>query len=76
MFTAIQFKKLMDVQPFKPFRVHMSDGNVYEVPNHDAAFVKRNAIQIGLDLDSEGLASRFVDCAIIHVTRIEELQAA
>ena len=38
--------------------------------------VKRNAIEIGLDADPDGLAERFVECAIIHITRIEDLVAA
>jgi hypothetical protein len=29
-----------------------------------------------LDTDPNGLAERFVECAIIHITRIEDLVAA
>jgi len=76
MFTATQLKELMQAQPFKPFRVHMSDGKSYEVVNHDSAFVKRNEIEIGLNPDEEGFSAKYVRCAILHITRIEELQPA
>ncbi len=76
MFTAQNLKDRMNTQPFKPFRVCLSDGKVFDVTNHDSAFVKRNAIEIGLDADPNGLAERFVECAIIHITRIEDLIAA
>ena len=54
----------------------MSDGKSYEVTNHDMAFVKRNAVEIGMDLDPSGLAEFFAECAIIHITRIEDLESA
>ncbi len=76
MFNAQQLKDRMDTQPFKPFRVCLSDGKTFNITNHDAAFVKRNAIEIGLDADPNGLAERFIECAIIHITRIEDLVAA
>lgn len=76
MFTAQEIKKLMDKQPFSPFRIHMSDGSSYEVPHHDAAMVFRNFIEVGLNPDSAGILESAVRCAIIHITRIEDLQPA
>jgi len=76
MFNAIQLKEYMDAKPFRPFRVHLSDGKSYEVPNHDAAFVTQSKIEIGLDLNEKGIAKRSVYCAILHITQIEELQTA
>lgn len=76
MFNAQQLKERMKSQPFKPFRLCLSDGKSFDITNHDAAFVKRNAIEIGLDADPNGIAERFVECAIIHITRIEGLAAA
>jgi hypothetical protein len=74
MFTAEQIKTLMTAQPFKPFRICMSDGKVYDVPNHDAAFVTRGYIEVGLDIDAGGIALNLARCAIIHITLIEDLQ--
>ena len=76
MFTAKQIKEMMDAQPFKPFRICMSDGKIYEVPNHDAAFVTKNYIEVGLDLDATGIAENVGRCAILHIARIDDLQPA
>jgi hypothetical protein len=76
MFNARILRVRMNAQPFKPFRVHMSDGKTYDVPNHDAAFVKSSTLEIGLDLDKDGLARRSIDCSILHITGLEELQMA
>jgi hypothetical protein len=66
----------MQTQPFKPFRIVLSDCRRFDVPNHDAAFVKRNSVEVGLDLDDKGFARRSVECSILHITSIEELRAA
>ena len=76
MFTAKRIKELMDARPFSPFRICMSDGHVYDIPNHEAAFVKRNFVEVAADPDADGIASTFHRCAILHITRIEEMQAA
>jgi hypothetical protein len=76
MFSAPEIKELLNAQPFKPFRIRMSNGQAHEVLNHDMALVSRNSVDIGLHPDSEGVAERFVRCAILHITEIEELQAA
>jgi len=76
MFNAEQIKKIMDAQPFKPFRICMSDGKTYDITNHDAAFVTRNYIEVGTDPDPKGIAEHIDRCAIIHITRIEDMQPA
>ena len=74
MFNAKQLKEFMDSKPFRPFKVLMTDGHSYEVPHHDAAFVTQNKIEIGLDLNKDGIARRSVYCAILHIAGLEELQ--
>jgi hypothetical protein len=76
MFTAKEIKELMESKPFRPFKIHLSDGSSYEVTNHDMAMVSRNSVDIGIHRDPDGVAERFVRCAIIHINKIEELQAA
>ncbi len=74
MFTALQLKELMDGQPFKPFRICMSDGKTYDITNHDMAFVKKNEIEVGLDIDPHGIAEYSTRCALMHITRIEDVK--
>jgi hypothetical protein len=75
MFNARRLKELMSAQPFRPFRVWLSDGKSYKVPNHDAAFVTQNFLEVGLDLNRDGIARRSVNCAILHITQVEFLKA-
>ncbi len=75
MITAMQLRERMNETPFRPFRVTLSDGRSFTVPNHDVAFVKRNSFEIGIDLDSRSFAQKYVECAILHITSIEDITA-
>jgi len=76
MLSALELKERMNAQPFKPFRICMSDGKTYDITNHDMMFVKRNAVLIGIDLDSNSIAERLVECALLHITRVEDIPTA
>jgi hypothetical protein len=76
MITAMQLRERMNEIPFRPFRVNLSDGRSFSVPNHDVALVKRNSIMIGIDLDSRSFAQKYVECAILHITSIEDVSTA
>ena len=76
MMTAMQLRNRLNEQPFKPFRVTMSDGRTFDIPNHDAAFVKKNTVEIGTNLDANSFAERYVECAILHITSIEDIPAS
>jgi hypothetical protein len=65
----------MNTQPFKPFRVCLSDGKSYDITNHDMAFVKSSTVEIGTELDAEGFAEHCAECAILHITRLEVIPA-
>lgn len=74
MFKPEQIKELLDAQPFRPFRIHMSDGKAFDITNHDAALVGRNSVEVGVGLDQKGFADYFARCAIMHITRIEDIK--
>jgi len=76
MFNAENIRELLTARDFRPFKIHMSDGTSYEITNHDMALVGRNSVEIGINPDQKGIAEKFVRCAIVHITRIEDLQAA
>jgi hypothetical protein len=73
MITAVDLKRRIEAQPFKPFRIHMSNGNIYDILNHDAMLIKRNVVEIGTDLDTDSIFERFIQCAILHIVSIEEM---
>jgi hypothetical protein len=74
--NAAELLKLMQAKPFVPFKVRMSDGSAYEVPNHEAALATRNWLEIGTDLGNDNIPGSVVRCAILHIAQIEDLQAA
>jgi hypothetical protein len=76
VFSATEIRALLTARDFKPFAIHTGDGARYDITNRDMVLVGRNAIEIGIERDEEGIAERFVRCAIPRITRIEELQAA
>jgi hypothetical protein len=73
MITAMQLRERMNETPFRPFRITLSDGRSLNVPNHDVALVKRNSILIGIELDSKSFAEKYVECAILPITSIEDV---
>lgn len=75
-FDAEKLREILNEQPFKPFRVFLTSGRYYDVPNHDAAFITDYKLEIGLDLNKKGFAQRSVNCPFAHIANIEEMQAA
>ena len=73
MITAKQLRELLQSKPFKPFRICHSDGSHYDISNHDAAFVGKNTVEVGLNLDPDGFAEYFARCSILHITKLEDL---
>ncbi|HEX4121309.1 MAG TPA: hypothetical protein VH619_11880 [Verrucomicrobiae bacterium] len=76
MLNAVEIRALLTAKDFKPFAIHTSDGARYDITKHDMMLVSKYAVEIGVSPDPTGIAERFVRCAILHITRIEELQAA
>ena len=73
MITAKQLRELLQAKPFKSFRICLSDGTLYDITNHDMAFVGKNTVEVGLHLDPDGFAEYFARCSILHITKLEDL---
>jgi len=56
MIAAPEIKARMVAQPFIPFRICLLDGKTYDITNHDMMWVTRNAVFIGVALDSDDIA--------------------
>ena len=76
MFTAKQFKEMMAANPFRPFRIRMSNGETYDVTNHDGAFILSHCIEIAMEPDSQGFPQRMARCSYLHINSVEDLQPA
>jgi hypothetical protein len=75
MIRVTELRERMQGNPFRPFRIHTSDGKAYDITNHDMMFIKRNGVEIALDLDANAVAERFAKVALLHITALEDLAA-
>ena len=63
--------ELLRRQPFEPFAVHMSNGDVHQVRHPEFAFVLKTNFVIGQP-DSD----RVTICSVLHIASVETLQSA
>jgi hypothetical protein len=74
--TVQDFRDLLAVRPFRPFRVVISSGQSYEVKHPEVAFVTRSDLVIGIDIEEDEVPARFKICSLLHVTTVEPLEPA
>jgi len=64
-------RKFVRLQPFEPFVIRMSNGQVHEILHPGCVAIGKNRV-IVTDPDTD----RTVYCALIHINTVEPLQAA
>ena len=60
-------------RPFAPYRIHTTDGQVYEIRHPDQVIVLRSRVIIGVGAE-DGVPDHSEHVALLHVVRIEELE--
>lgn len=60
-------------QPFRPFRVFLSDGSAHEIRHPEMALLTRREVIIAMPQDVTHLPERTVTCDLLHVTRLEPI---
>ena len=60
-------------RPFKPIRIHLSDGASYDVRHPEMMMVTAAVVFIALAPEKDGVPDRSVYCDPLHVTRIEPI---
>jgi len=70
--------ELLRAAPFEPFRIHLSDGAVFEIRHPDMAIVQRSKATVAVPgpAGPDGPAERTANCALVHITRTEFLNGA
>jgi hypothetical protein len=72
-----ELKALLNKRPFAPLRIHMTDGQSYDIRHPDNVLVLRSRVDIGVPTDTlTGIFDRVEHCSLLHVVRVEELQGA
>jgi len=46
---AEDMQKMLKQQPFKPFRIYMSDGSRYDIKHPEVAFLTRHYMEVLMD---------------------------
>ena len=64
-------------QPFRPFRLTLTDGRTYDVMHPELAMVGRSWVQVGLARsgDPENIAERLISISLLHIMQIEPLES-
>lgn len=77
MFTYEDLRGRLKEQPFKPFRIIVSEGLRYDIGHPELVFVGLNDMMVGFDTPSApGAYSRVTRVAYIHVVALEDLPAS
>lgn len=67
------FRDLLAERPFRPFRLIMSSGQIYEVRHPEMAMLTQSDLLVGVNESEEGVPASFRFCALLHVATIEPL---
>jgi len=70
--SATDLLSVLHAQPFRPFRLCMSDGTMYEVRHPDLVIVALGRAVVGYPSpDFPGAAARYDIASLRHIVRIE-----
>jgi hypothetical protein len=69
--NASYFRELLHRQPFEPFAVHLSNGEIHAV-RHPECLVVTNTRLVLVDPE----ADRITVCSLLHVASVQMLQSA
>ncbi len=62
-------------RPFEPFRIHLTDGTVYQIPHPELVMVGRGKVLIGTPAQGEsGVFDRYDVVSLLHIVRLEPIQ--
>lgn len=66
---------LLRRQPFQPFRIHLSNGQIYDIRHPDQAIVTRNTMVVGLPAPDlpPSTYDHFALVTLLHINNLEPL---
>jgi hypothetical protein len=74
--TAEELIELLAERPFKPLRLHLSDGRIREIRHPEMAVVAEDAIAIGVPRDEGSrIAYKITHCSIQNIVEVEPIDA-
>lgn len=78
MIRPEEIRELLHKQPFQPFRMHMSNGQSYEVNHPELALVTRGTIVVSRPIpgSEEPIGEGIHLVSVLHINNIEMLPRA
>jgi hypothetical protein len=68
--NADTIREYLRREPFEPFVIRLSNGEVFEVRHPECAIVMKTRVIVGYPEED-----RTVTCALVHINSVEALQA-
>jgi hypothetical protein len=68
-------RNMLMQQPFVPFRIHLSDGRIFDVRHREMVWVGRRVAVVGV-FSPDGYLDRHETVAFVHVVSLEPIPAA
>ncbi len=62
--------------PFKPFRIHLSNGQSYDVRHPEFAALTRHSVIVVVPSSHDDDIDRVVQCDLVHVLAMEAIDGA
>lgn len=69
-----EIRKILGERPFRPFRIHMSDGASYDVRHPELVLVAKRQLIVGVAKPGSDILDDFSFVNILHITRIEPIE--
>jgi hypothetical protein len=75
---AEEIRQHLDAEPFVPFRLCLNDGSSYEIQHPDQALVTTWSVEVGVpeQQPESRIYNRIAHCSLLHIVKVEKLQAA
>jgi len=75
--TPQDITQLLERSPFVPFRLHLTNGQTFEVRHPDFVWVFRSRLELAVPAPGNSkIMDRAEPIALLHIARIEELPIA
>lgn len=71
---AEELRNMLMQQPFVPFRIHLSDGRVFDVRHREMVWVGRHTAVVGM-FAPDGYLDRNETIALVHMVSLEPIPA-
>jgi hypothetical protein len=75
--TPRDILNLLERSPFVPFRLHLTNGQTFDVGHPDFVTVFRSRLEIAIPSSQDSkIMDRAEHIALLHIARVEELPVA